>query len=128
MKLNENGECIVEHHTHYKEIHGFDRTVWMTASEHRKLHNRLRREGRCRMPANKLDKISRAARVRTDKQQNQISRYNRNNIHRKCFTKSFGDNTILRERILINSKTDTVTYNSTFEGNHGYKIPIVDVV
>ena len=42
--LNENGETLIEHHTHYKELHGFDRTVWMTRSEHTKLHNRLRQE------------------------------------------------------------------------------------
>lgn len=25
-----------EHHTHYKEIDGYDETVWMTWSEHKK--------------------------------------------------------------------------------------------
>lgn len=60
-------EGLIEHHTHYKEIDGYDETVWMTPSEHRLLHNRLRREGKCNIPAEELAKISNIARNRTDK-------------------------------------------------------------
>ena len=34
---------LIEHHTKYKEIHGVDETVWITRSEHSKLHIRLRK-------------------------------------------------------------------------------------
>lgn len=67
MKYNEKGEQLVEHHTHYKEIHGYDETVWMTKGKHEKLHNRLRREGKCNIPVEEMKKISIAAGNRTDK-------------------------------------------------------------
>ena len=41
MKFDENGEQLVEHHTHYKEIDGYDETVWLTKSDHQLLHKRL---------------------------------------------------------------------------------------
>lgn len=67
MKTNEEGEYIDEHHTHYKEIDGFDRTVLMTRSEHTKLHKKLRREGKCNIPPRELKRITNAAHNRTDK-------------------------------------------------------------
>lgn len=60
-------EGLIEHHTHYKEIDGYDETVWMTPSKHRLLHSRLRREGKCNIPADELEKISMAASERTEK-------------------------------------------------------------
>lgn len=58
---------LIEHHTHYKEIDGYDETVWMTRSEHRLLHNRLREEGKCNIPPEELQKIASAAYYRTEK-------------------------------------------------------------
>lgn len=60
-------EEMVEHHTKYKEIDGYDETVWMTRSEHTKLHLRLRIEGKCNVSPEELTKISGAANHRTDK-------------------------------------------------------------
>lgn len=57
---------LIQHHIKYKEIHGEDKVVLMTVSEHRRLHNRLRREGKCNIPAEELLEISRKARLRTD--------------------------------------------------------------
>ena len=48
----------VFHHTKYKEIHGVDEGYFMTASEHKKIHMRLRKEGKCNTPAEYLNKIS----------------------------------------------------------------------
>lgn len=76
MKYNENGECLVEHHVKYKELHGVDETVWLTKGEHRKLHNRLRREGGCNVPVEELCKISTAACARTPKRKKQAKEYN----------------------------------------------------
>ena len=64
---NENGEQMIEHHTHYKEIHGYDRTVWITKSEHVKLHIRLRNSGKCTVSPKELHRIASAAGNRTDK-------------------------------------------------------------
>jgi hypothetical protein len=63
---------IIEHHVKYLEIHGEDKTVFITLSEHKLLHNRLRKEGKCKIPAEKLAKISSKAYQRTDKCKNKI--------------------------------------------------------
>lgn len=49
---------VIEHHTKYNEIHGEDKTIFIARSEHVKLHRRLRREGRCNVPPDELDKMS----------------------------------------------------------------------
>lgn len=58
---------LIQHHVKYKEIHGYDEIVWMTWSEHQKLHKRLRKEGKCNIPADELQKISTKAHKRTKK-------------------------------------------------------------
>ena len=65
MILNDEGEYMVQHHIHYLEIHGYDEIVWMTKSEHTKLHRRLRREGNCNIPQKKLARISAKAESRS---------------------------------------------------------------
>jgi len=65
--IKNNGKYIVEHHIKYKEIHGYDETVFITQSEHIKLHRRLRKEGKCNIPSNMLKKIVQNAHRRTDK-------------------------------------------------------------
>ena len=83
MRKNEKGEWMVEHHTHYKEIDGYDKTVWMTQSEHMKLHRRLRQEGKCNTPPNVLRKISDQARRRNFKEKNPEYHKNYNSEHRE---------------------------------------------
>jgi len=53
---------ILNHHEKYKTIHGVEKTKDMTHSEHRKLHSRLRREGKCNIPADILSIISKTER------------------------------------------------------------------
>jgi len=67
METNEKGEYMVEHHVKYEEIHGVDETVWMTMREHKLLHSRLRREGKCDISVEELTKISVNAHHRTEK-------------------------------------------------------------
>lgn len=71
---------LVEHHTKYKEIHGYDETVWMEKGEHKRLHNRLRREGKCNIPVDILQRISNAAQGRTRKSKEYHSDYYLENI------------------------------------------------
>lgn len=59
---------IVNHHTKYLEIQGVDERVKISVSEHIKLHRRLRREGKCNIPAEELRKISISARLRAQKE------------------------------------------------------------
>lgn len=92
MKYNEKGERLVEHHTHYKEIQGYDKTIWMTVSEHRKLHNKLRRENKCNIPPKELAIISNAAIQRTEKSKK---------YHREYYKKCYEEN---KEEIIERNK------------------------
>jgi len=58
---------LIEHHIKYKEIHGVDETVFMSRGEHKKLHCRLRKEGKCNISVSSLQKISTKAAQRTQK-------------------------------------------------------------
>lgn len=60
-------KCIIRHHTKYKEIHGEDKTMLMSLSKHQQLHIRLRKEGKCKIPAEKLAVISDRAAHRIEK-------------------------------------------------------------
>lgn len=66
---------IVEHHTKYKEIHGEDKSVFITKSEHSQLHRRLRKEGKCKISPEVLHKISHRAQGRTEKRKRYYKRY-----------------------------------------------------
>lgn len=73
---------LIQHHVKYLEIHGVDETVWLTVSEHVKLHKRLRREGKCNVPSDELKKIAMAAHNRTPKRRAARAAYNKSPKHR----------------------------------------------
>ena len=52
---------LIHHHIKYKEIHGVDEVVLMEKGEHRKLHNKLRKEGKCNIPPLILQGFSKRA-------------------------------------------------------------------
>ena len=118
---------LVEHHIKYKEIHGYDETVWMTKSEHEKLHYRLRREGKCTIPVKKLDKISRAACGRTKKCKKRCAEYSKNNRQWLTFDETIGINVRLLERIIFNRATNYVAYSARFHARAGIKLPIIEI-
>jgi hypothetical protein len=62
------------HHTKYKEIHGVDEGFWLTASKHKRLHCRLRIEGKCKIPSMELNKFSVAAANRRETKENKRHR------------------------------------------------------
>lgn len=74
---------ILRHHIKYKELHGEDKTVRLTASEHMNLHIKLRREGKCKVPSKKLCKISIGASKRVDKPPDWIRRQVKKDIEKK---------------------------------------------
>lgn len=119
---------LVEHHTKYKEIHGIDETVWITASEHRILHNRLRREGKCNIPAKDLEKISDRAGIRTSKFKEQHKKYVKRFIRRTAFITTLEKNIFVRETIYYNISTGNTTITSRFYGKHGVKLFYVESV
>lgn len=136
-------EQLVQHHVKYEELHGIDKIVLMTQSEHKKLHCRLRKEGKCNIPADELHKISGAAHKRTDKYKAPRKNYDkeywqsdrgqnvkkiyRKNIYRKQFHKTIVKNIRLYEYIVYNLKTENVSYGSGFYGRYGIKLPVIDI-
>jgi len=123
-------EKTVVHHVKYKEIHGVDETVLLTLSEHNKLHHRLRKSGKCTVPVKELSKISCAANERTCKRKNSKKMYNNScvkNIQRICFVETPGPHVQLREQISYNKKNGKGYYSAWFSGNHGIKLPVIEV-
>lgn len=105
---------LVEHHTKYKELHGVDETVWLTPSEHKLIHMRLRRENKCQVPVNELQKISVAAYRRTDKYKEYIKRY-RSTFKSKEYQKEYNQSDRGKE-IIRKSK------NQYRQSKHGRKV------
>lgn len=130
---------LVEHHVKYKEIHGMDETVWLTKSEHMKLHARLRKEGKCKIPVNDLNKISMHAYHRTQKAEyaNQIyeqqervkelrATYNKNR-RGIDFTETMLPNIQFHEMIRYNALNGNVFYHSHFRPANGKKLVEVTI-
>lgn len=106
---------IAKHHIRYKEVHGVDEVVYLSESEHRKLHCRLRREGRCKLPAERLRKISNNAYRRTKEYRSTFYLF-------KFYTR-LGKNIQLTEEIRFNFKSSTISVSSYFLSKTKLKIP-----
>jgi len=117
-----SGLDLVQHHVKYKEIHGEDVIVLMTRSEHKKLHNRLRREGKCNIPAIKLHTISNKAHKRTLSNKIKQREYESKSRIRMTFTENVGKNVSLYEIIDYNIHTNNFCYVSGFKTFHGLKL------
>lgn len=125
--INEKGEMLVEHHVKYKELHGVDETVWLTFGEHEKLHRRLRKQGKCNVPAKELNKISNAAGERTEKRKKHRLEYDRKNRSYLDFHEPMGTNIRLHERIVLNCVTNSIGYYTRFEGTCGKMLPVINI-
>jgi len=132
---------LIEHHTKYKEIHGIDESLWMTPSEHRNLHNRLRREGKCDIPPNELAKISLMASKRSQKGVQRRKEYigewrktdkggkytrsqNRNFI---AFWETLAKNARMYETIYYHDNTGHLNVYSGFQYGRGKGFPTVQI-
>lgn len=125
---------MVQHHVKYEETHGVDEIVMMDYDEHRKLHTRLRKEGKCTIPVKELHAISQAAYERTGKgkeshrRNNQIySKKMENKQNCLFFYETVGVNALIEERIRVNPDTGTVRYVSRFKGNSKLKLMFIDI-
>lgn len=130
---------LIEHHTKYIEIHGIDESLWMTPSEHRNLHNRLRKEGKCNIPPEELGKISKAAVERTEKHIIRKREYVKTNKYKEykheynkksywfMFKDTIAPNIRLHEEIVYSSITGNLVISSGFVGDNGKKLLIIDV-
>lgn len=125
---------MVQHHEKYEEIHGEDKIVMMDVDEHRKLHARLRKEGKCTIPTEELQVISQAAYARTDKGKSYYQRYQKryNRVlmnKRNCitFSEAVKTNVLLIERIIVNPNTGTIGYVSRFRSRSKVKLKFIDI-
>ncbi len=117
--------ALVEHHVKYKEIHGVDETIVMTESEHRKLHNKLRKMGKCSIPTKELRKISSKAKERTQKGRHRKTEYKKNTIKEIEFTSLVDSNIRLHERICYNLNTGSPTIFIWFAAHHNNQLKII---
>jgi len=112
---------LVEHHVKYKEIHGVDETVFLTPSEHKRLHLKLRKTGKCDIPSNELHAISKRAHLRTVKskkyQNDYQNAYRNKHLSRFEFSDNLGCGMRHRENITYNTKTHVVSVTCRFEGH-----------
>ena len=125
---------MVQHHVKYEEIHGVDEIVMMDCDEHRKLHVRLRKEGKCTIPAEELQVISYAAYTRTDKGKETIRKTKRKQHQimdnkKNClqFYETVMTNVKIVEKIRLNPNTGAVWYSSCFRSNCKTKLKFIDI-
>lgn len=147
-------ERMVEHHICYKEIHGYDKTVWMSNSEHIRLHQRLRKNSECNIPADELKTIAMAASARTDKQKEKKAKYQAGYNYKQknseyeysperikykrdyCLKNTFEKNywtymmpyISLKENIGYNIATNHISVSSGFYGSHKKKLFFIDII
>lgn len=114
---------LIKHHIKYKELHGVDKIVLMTRSEHKKLHNRLRKEGKCNVSSDELAKISQAASNRAGV----TKEYTDENIQRHSFFEPMMKYINLFEEIRYNNKLGTLYICSWFAVNKRKKIFYIDI-
>lgn len=132
---------LVEHHIKYKEIHGYDETVFIEKGEHYLLHKRLRLEGKCTIPPKTLRRISETANKRTKKYKLWSKRYRTvtqskyyatgrkySQINRRVVSinETIGLHVRLRENIIYNISTGSVSVLFIFEATNGYKLYNID--
>ena len=86
---------MVHHHIKYKEIHGVDEIVMMEIGEHRKLHNRLRKENKCNILPSVLKKISWAAYSRTYRKDHREEK----NAYLRVYQKNHREDHIVKMRV-----------------------------
>ena len=125
---------LVQHHEKYEEIHGEDKIVMMEYGEHKRLHARLRKEGKCTIPREELKIIAHAAYRRTEKGKRYIQNYKRKYDHalmskENCitFNEAIKPNVLLVERISVNPNTGTVMFMSTFRSYNKMKLVHIDI-
>jgi len=115
VKVNECSNCgsfknLLVHHTNYKEIHGFEKTILLCNHCHQLLHIKLRKEGKCNISPDDLYKIH----IQSDSYKEKKSNYKKENIFRKSYSTPIGENISIRETITYNKNTNNLKITSEF--------------
>lgn len=126
--LYEFPKKLIQHHIKYKEIHGEDVIVWLTYSEHRALHNKLRNEKKCNILPEKLNKISQKAHQRTNRRKKSVKLYRDKHIKQIIFEDCIGKNVEIMEEIRYIDTTGSISYFSHFKSYNGFRLYIINEV
>jgi len=81
-----------------------------------KAHHKARREGKCNLPGDETNRLSKNSCVRRSKKSKMIS------------TESMMPNVQLFEHVQVNLNTGNVTVSSCFHANHGKKLKYIEVI
>ncbi len=114
---------LINHHVKYKEIHGIDETEKVTRREHMILHGRPVVGMKSNNPIPRKIAVAAGNRIHMPAH-NKIIHDKRNTID---FNDRIDKNIVLRETMIVNPSTNTITWSSRFIGDHGRKIIGVDI-
>ena len=109
-----NNKKLIHHHKSYEP----QVIVLMCHSCHQKLHKKLRKECKCQISTNELNKMSINASNKT---------YHKNNIGELYFYETMMSNVKLHERIQYNYQSGNITYTTAFEGTNGKKLLKINI-
>ena len=112
---------MVLHHVKYKEIHGYDEIIELSKSDHVKLHARLRKDGKCNIPVDKLRKISNAPSNRIGYRNEKIKEYKKKNYFSKSFSIPIEKDVSVVQAVEFNIKTGNIGVYSRFLAWRGYR-------
>jgi len=118
---------MVQHHVKYKELHGYDEIVMMTMSDHKLLHQKLRREQKCNIPSDELHKIAMLAHKRTQKYKHGTNIYAKKNVSCQEFCKTMMPYVGHREDIRYNLITKQVWFTFRFCSYGGKELFYIDI-
>lgn len=118
---------LVAHHVRYKELHGVDEVVMIEKGEHKRLHHRLRQEGKCNVSVDTLRRISYAARNRSEYSKDGKAEYHKKSMQPIYFNETLMKNVGHQESIRYNRFTGCVTYTSLFRGYHGKELLDINI-
>lgn len=117
-------DILVAHHVKYKEIHGIDEIIWLTPSEHKKLHIKLSKTEGYIKPSKEIiikakNRASQNRPYRLKYRQSERCKEKRQHyIHDHIFTLHFTENMgyklRLMESIVYNTNTGDIMVTSCF--------------
>lgn len=137
----EKNRNMIKHHIAYIETHGYDKTILISRSDHKKIDHRKLFPN---YTVEEIRKFSERAPARCPGYQESRKNYNQNyaqtetgkksklryqkkNIRQKSFSLPVGKNVLLRQFIRYNMSTGHIGYKSNFMPRAGKKILVRDI-
>jgi hypothetical protein len=114
QRAKNKSPSMIQHHIKYKEIHGVEEIVTMKQSEHVKLHQRLRKEGKCTLSVVEISKMSRSS-------------YWKRSMQTISFYETVMPNVTMLELYHYNINTGKVTFENYFKADNHKHLFYIDV-